>query len=164
MSRKYRLRFKRKRLGKTNYKKRLNLLLANKPRLVVRKTTNNIVAQVVEYGDKGDKVIASSHSAELKKLGWKNATGNIPAAYLVGLLIAKKIKEKKIENAILDVGLQKTVKGSRIYAVMKGCVENGIKVPHSKEILPANDRTAGKHINNFDSKNFEEVKNKILGA
>jgi large subunit ribosomal protein L18 len=159
-----RLQFSRKRLGKTNYKKRLKLLLAEKPRVVIRKQLNNTIVQVVEYSDKGDKIIVSCHSNELKKLGWKNSTGNVPAAYLTGLLLGKKAGKAKCSEAILDIGLQKSVKGSRIYAGLKGCIDSGIAIPHSDEILPSDDRINGKHIPHFDSKNFDEVKKKILGA
>lgn len=155
--------FKRKRLGKTNYRKRLRLLLANKPRLVIRKSLKNILAQIVEYDGKGDKVILSAHSSELKKYGGEGNKGNIPASYLVGLLIGNKAKKKNIKELVLDIGLQKSVKGSRIYSLLKGCVDAGLSIPHSKEILPTEDRIKGAHIKNFDSNKFEEMKNKIMG-
>lgn len=155
--------FKRKRLGKTNYRKRLRLLLANKPRLVIRKSLKNILAQIVEYDGKGDKVILSAHSSELKKYGGEGNKGNIPASYLVGLLIGNKAKKKNIKELVLDIGLQKSVKGSRIYSLLKGCVDAGLSIPHSKEILPTEDRIKGAHIKNFDSNKFEEIKKKILG-
>ena len=164
MRKNYSLGFRRKRIGKTDYRKRLTLLSANKPRLVVRKSLNNILAQVVEYHEKGDKVIVSSHSAELKKYGWGNSKGNLPSAYLVGLLIASKSKKKNMKEMILDAGSQKSIKGSRIYSLLKGCIDNGLVIPHSTEILPPEDRIKGKHIKNFDAKKFEEVKNKVLGA
>ena len=164
MKKSYRLQFKRKRLGKTNYKRRLKLLLANKPRLVIRKSNNNILAQIVEYNKKGDKVILSCHSSELKKYGWNSNKGNLPSAYLVGSLIGNKAQKKNIKDLVLDIGLQKSVKGSRIYSLLKGCIDNGLNIPYSKDILPSEDRIKGKHINNFDIKKFEEVKNKILGA
>jgi len=155
--------FKRKISGKTNYRKRLKLLLANKPRLVVRKSLKSILAQVVEYGEKGDKILVSAHSSELKKYGYDGNKGNIPSAYLVGLLIGGKAKKKGVKELILDIGLQNSVKGSRIYSVLKGCIDSGLNVPHSKEILPMEDRIKGKHINNFDGNKFEEVKKKVLG-
>lgn len=164
MKKGYKLEFKRKRLGKTNYKKRLKLLLANRPRLVIRKSTNNILAQIVGYNEKGDKVIVSCHSSELKKYGWNGNKGNLPSAYLVGLLTGNKAKNKNIKDLVLDIGLQKSTKGSRIYSLLKGCLDNGLNIPYSKEILPAEERVKGKHINNFDIKTFEEVKKKILGA
>ena len=164
MRKNYSVGFRRKRNGKTDYRKRLTLLLANKPRLVVRKSINNILAQVVEYDEKGDKVIASSHSTELKKYGWEKNYGNLPAAYLVGLLIGSKSKKKGVNDLILDIGFQKSMGGSRIYSLLKGCIDYGLNIPHSKEILPSEDRIKGKHIKNFDVKKFEEVKNKVLGA
>ncbi len=88
-----RVEYRRKRKGKTNYKKRLNLLLSNKPRLVIRKTLTNTIAQIVNYDENGDKTIISAKSSELTKIGWKMNTGNIPAAYLTGMLLAKKSKE-----------------------------------------------------------------------
>ena len=48
--------FRRKREGKTDYRRRLKLLLSGKPRLVVRKTSNHAIAQLVEYTLQGDKV------------------------------------------------------------------------------------------------------------
>ena len=155
--------FKRKKLGKTDYRKRLKLLLANKPRLVVRKSLKNILVQIVEYGEKGDKVILSAHSSELKKYGWEGNKGNIPTSYLVGLLIGNKAKKKDFKELILDIGLQNSVKGSRIYSLLKGCIDMGLNVPHSKDILPMEERIKGKHIENFDGSKFEEVKNKIMG-
>ncbi len=155
--------FKRKIIGKTDYRKRLKLLLANKPRLVVRKSLKNVSAQVVEYSENGDKVIVSAHSSELKKYGYNGNKGNIPAAYLVGLLIGNKAKKKDIQELVLDIGLQTSVKGSRIYSVLKGCVDGGLNIPHSKDILPVEDRIKGKHIKDFDANKLDEVKNKILG-
>ena len=95
MRKSYNLKFKRKRLGKTDYKKRLKFLLANKPRLVIRRSIKNILAQIVEYNEKGDKIIVSCHSSELKKYGWDGNKGNLPSAYLVGLLTGNKAKNKK---------------------------------------------------------------------
>jgi large subunit ribosomal protein L18 len=146
------VRFRRRLQGKTDYRKRLKLLSTKDPRLIVRKTLNHIIAQVAEYSQKGDKIIISAHSSELKKLGWKSPTGNIPSAYLLGLLLAKKIKKAGIQRVILDSGLSTSVNGSRIYAVVKGLVESGIKIPHSPEVLPDDSRVSGKHIADYASK------------
>ena len=45
----HRIKFRRKREGKTDYRKRLKLLLGGKPRLVVRKSLKNITAQIAVY-------------------------------------------------------------------------------------------------------------------
>ena len=159
---------RRKREGKTNYKKRIRLLLANKPRLVIRTSNSNTIAQIVEYHPKGDITAVSAHSQELEKLGWKFSKANLPAAYLIGLLAGKKAKEKGIKNAILDIGLQSPIKGSRIFACLKGVVDMGMDVPFSKDILPKEDRIKGQHIAKYKQeradlpKIFEEIKSKII--
>ncbi len=160
--------YRRRREGKTNYNRRLALLKSRKLRLVIRKFSKNIISQVIEYHPEGDKVIASAHSSELKRYGWKSNKGNIPAAYLVGFLVGKKAKGKE---AILDLGLQSPVKGGRLYAALKGAIDGGLKIDAEEKIFPKQERIEGKHItgyekNKIDAKDFEkqfrEVKEKIL--
>ena len=115
----------------------------------------------MEYSSSGDKIITSASSFELKKYGYNGSKGNLPAAYLVGYLAGKKSKEKKVTEIILDSGLYKSVKGSRIYSLLKGCIDAGLSIPCSEEILPSEDRINGKHIKNFDQKNFAESKKKV---
>ena len=158
----YLIYFKRRREKKTKYKKRLALLKSGETRLVIRRSLSNISVQFIDYKPEGDKTIVSAFSSELKKLGW-NRTGNIPAAYLTGLLAGKRAKDKKIEEAVLDLGLQTSTKGSRLYAALKGVLDAGVNVPHSKEILPIEERIKGKHISENIVKQFEETKNKISG-
>lgn len=168
------IQFRRKRQGKTDYKKRLRLLSSGKPRLVVRRTNKNVTAQIVEFKPEGDRVIVSAHANELKKYGWKCARRNLPAAYLTGLLCGLKAKKANVKEAILDIGMVPAIKGSLVYAVLKGAIDSGLEVPHSKEVIPSEDRLSGKHVmsntvtkfTRFDAKdvakNFEEVKNKIV--
>jgi len=163
----YTLKYRRRREGKTNYKIRLNILKSGKPRLVVRKSLNSIYIQLINFKPEGDKILASASGTELKKLGWKHNLGNIPSAYLTGLIIGKKILEKGVKEAILDIGMQKNIKGSRIYAALKGVVDAGVNIPHSEETLPSEDRISGKHIAEYRkvdiTKDFETMKKKILG-
>jgi len=156
--------FRRKREGKTNYNRRKKLLLAGKPRLVIRKSLKGIWLQVVEYSPEGDKILVSAHSNELKKLGWSLSTSNIPSSYLTGLLLGKKAPEKKVGKCILDIGVYPSIKGNRVYAALKGAVDGGIDIPFSEEIMPAEDRVKGKHTKAGDAeKQFEAVKQKIIG-
>jgi large subunit ribosomal protein L18 len=134
---------------KTNYRLRLNLLKSRKPRLVVRKSLNNLLCQVVEYQTTGDVCLVSADTKELKKFGWEANTGNIPAAYLAGLLCGIKSKKKKISDAVLDMGLCRSTPGSRIYAALRGAVDGGLNVSHSAEILPDEDRTKGSHVASY---------------
>ncbi len=183
----YRVPFRRRREGKTNYRKRLKLLLSEKPRLVVRKSNKHIIAQIIKFDTKGDRTLVSVHSNELiKKYGWKGNTKNIPACYLVGLLIGFKALKIGIKEAVLDIGLIPATKGGRVFAVLKGAVDAGLKVPHSDEIFPDEYRIRGEHIAKYAEilkenakqrfslyfekglnpkdlpKHFDEVKQKII--
>jgi large subunit ribosomal protein L18 len=144
--------YRRKRESRTNYKKRLALLKSGLSRLIVRKSLNTITAQIINYEAAGDKVLAAATSKELKKFGWKGHTGNMPSAYLTGLLLGKNAKKNKISKAVLDLGLQIPIKGGRLYAALKGAVDAGMEIPHEKEALPSNERISGKHIAEYAKK------------
>jgi len=152
--------FRRKREKRTNYKKRLSLLTSRKPRLVIRKSVNNIVAQVVQYAAVGDKVLFTVKSNALRKLGWDNSTSNLPAAYLVGYMVGKKATEAGVKEAILDLGLQST-SSSRLFACLKGALDAGLVVPHDEEVLPAEERVKGAHISEKVSKDVDAIVKKL---
>jgi len=145
----YSLGFRRKRMGPTDYRKRLKILSSNKLRLVIRRSLKNIQAAIVEYNKKGDIVKVCSHSNNLRKHGWDYNNGNLPAAYLVGFLLGRRAKDAKLDEAVMDIGFHKSVKGSRIYSVLAGSLDAGLKVPHNKDILPVKDRIVGVHIASY---------------
>lgn len=166
----YTVKFRRHRQGLTNYRKRLKQLKSLKPRLVIRKSLNSITAQIISHSMLGDKVVLSAYSKELEGLGWSANKGNLPASYLVGLLIGKKAIKNNIKDAILDNGLSSSTKGSRIYAALKGAIDSGLNIPHSKDILPDDNRIKGMHIIEYAKlrnkvseidKLFNNVKTKI---
>ncbi len=130
---------------KTNYRNRLKLLKSGKPRLVIRKTNSQIIAQVTEYGEKGDKTVASAHGNDLKKFGWSLSCKNTPAAYLVGFLLGKRSDSKE---AIVDKGNSTLKKDSYIYYVMKGAKDAGMDV-HSDKIPVSEGRLYGDHISGY---------------
>jgi large subunit ribosomal protein L18 len=139
--------YRRRREGKTDYKARKALVLSGKPRVVVRGTLKNVIAQMVVAKPKGDQVLASAHSRELaKKYGWKASRGNLPAAYLTGLLCGLKAKAQGVEEAIPDIGLQSPSKGARVFAVLKGVLDAGINIPYGEKKLPDEKRAKGEHI------------------
>jgi large subunit ribosomal protein L18 len=139
--------FRRRKEGKTDYKARKALLYSAKPRLVVRDSLRNMIVQVMVAEVYGDEVIASAHSRQLiKKYGWKAPKGNIPAAYLTGLLCGLKAKSEGVKEAILDIGLNSPTKGARVFAVLNGVLDAGVDVPHSGEKLPDKGRIEGQHI------------------
>jgi len=164
----YKMPHKRRLEGKTNYKKRLGLVRGGKTRVVIRKSLDNISVQFVDYKKDGDVIKASAASVTLEKLGWKAARGNIPAAYLTGLLAGLRAKKAGVKEAILDLGLQRNTKGSRLYAALKGVLDAGVSVPHDAGILPDEKRISGQHIAAYVSslkdlpKQFAEVKAAIM--
>jgi large subunit ribosomal protein L18 len=142
----YRVQLRRRREKKTDYQARKAFVVSGKPRLVARSSTNNTIAQIIIAKPIGDIVIASAHSRELvKKFGWKAATGNVPAAYLTGLLCGLKAKQKGVTEAILDLGLVSPTKGSKVFSTMAGAVDGGVSIPHSDEKI-VKERSRGDHI------------------
>ncbi|MCJ7559725.1 50S ribosomal protein L18 [Candidatus Bathyarchaeota archaeon] len=140
---------RRRREGKTDYHARKALVLSGKPRLVARSTLKNVTVQIIVAKPHGDEVLAAAHSRELKKkYGWKAPTGNVPAAYLTGLLCGLKAKTKGVSEAILDIGLVAPTKGSKVFATLSGVLDAGVDVPHAEEKI-VKERTKGEHIANY---------------
>ena len=158
------LHFRRRRENKTDYKKRLSLIRSGVPRLVIRQTNSRIVLQIVGYSPKGDVTHVNAASDELSDYGWKHSGKNLPACYLTGILCAQKAKKKKIAEAIVDLGLKTPLKGSRMFAAVKGALDGGLKVPADAEIFPPAERITGKHIKDSIPKDMEEAKAKLLKA
>jgi large subunit ribosomal protein L18 len=139
--------FKRRRKGLTDYRTRMKMLLSGKPLLVVRKTNTQVIVQVVKPEVKGDRVLAQATGRELRtKFGWPASGKNTPAAYLVGYLAGLRALKAGVKEAILYIGLHRAVKGARVFAALKGALDAGLKVPHSSEILPSEERIKGLHI------------------
>lgn len=157
----YRVAFRRRREGRTDYRKRLRLLRGERPRAVVRKTLTQTLVQVVESAPEGDRVLASACGADLKEIGWPVGTGNVPAAYLTGFLAGKRARAKGVSAAVLDIGLHEPTKGGRVFAALQGLLDAGIDVPHDKEILPPPARLRGEHISEAVPNAFEEAKKKL---
>ncbi|MGB9676410.1 MAG: 50S ribosomal protein L18 [Candidatus Bathyarchaeales archaeon] len=164
--------FRRRREGKTDYRKRKALIISGKPRLVVRTSLKNVTAQIVVAEPEGDKVLVSAHSRELEDFGWKAPRGNIPAAYLTGLLCGLKAKSKGVEEAILDIGLHSPSKGARVFAALKGVLDAKVEVPHREEKMPDDKRISGEHIaeyakilassmENYQSRFSQYLKNEV---
>ena len=143
----YRVSFRRRRKGKTDYQARRALVLSHLPRLVIRGTLKHMSAQVIEAKTIGDIVVASAHSRELEKgYGWKGSDGNISAAYLTGLLCGYRAVAAGVKTSVLDLGLQFPSKGARIFATLKGFIDAGVSVPFAKDVLPNEKRIRGEHV------------------
>ena len=143
---KYKVAFRRRREGKTDYNARYKLVDLDKNRLVTRISNANVIAQIIKIGENGDETIVSAHTKELQRIGWLGGTKNTSAAYLTGYLSAKKALAKGVNAAVLDIGLKPSVKGSKVFAALKGAVDAGLDVPHGDSIIPDENRISGEHI------------------
>lgn len=187
---------KRRRQGKTDYGARRVLIAQPKAkygtpkyRLVARKTNKRIIAQVFFATLTGDRCICEAHSGELKRFGVSVGHTNYPAAYCVGLLLARRalgvvkladkfegqtevdgeyysIEDEEMDGdrnpfkAFLDVGLTRTTTGNNIFGVLKGAVDGGLHVPHDDARFPGYDKEA----NNGDGELDAGVhRNRIFG-
>ena len=160
----YCVQLRRRKEGKTDYKARKALVISGKPRLVVRNTLKNVIAQIIVAKPHGDEVLVSAHSRELKKYEWKAHAGNLPSAYLTGLLCGLKAKTQGVKEVILDIGLHSPSKGARVFAMLKGVLDAGVHVPHSEEKLPDEKRIEGEHIAHYAeslASNPEEYQSKF---
>jgi large subunit ribosomal protein L5e len=149
-----------------------------KYRLVVRKTNKDIITQIAYATIKNDCILSAAYSHELPNYGIKAGLTNYSACYATGLLLARRVLaklgmdkeyvgqtkneaigkhftvEEKGERrpfyVILDVGLNRTTTGAKIFAAMKGAVDGGLNIPHSDSMkqFPGYNKDSGK----FDSR------------
>lgn len=111
----------------------------------------------------GDKVLCSAESEELKRFGLTAGLTNYASAYCTGLLIARRLlkqvgldemysgndtingeyfnvdddmQDKRPFKALLDVGIQRTTTGARIFGALKGACDGGVNVPHTVKRFP----------------------------
>ncbi|KAL1367018.1 hypothetical protein HN51_021070 [Arachis hypogaea] len=94
----YQVKFKRRREGKTDYRARIRLINQDKNkyntpkyRFVVRFTNKDIVAQITSASIAGDIVLAAAYSHELPRYGLEVGLTNYAAAYCTGLLLARRV-------------------------------------------------------------------------
>lgn len=137
---------RRRRENKTDYKARRILLVSGMPRIVVRMTNKYFILQAVESDEAQDKVLATITSKDLLKSGWdkkkKGSLKSIPAGYLTGILMAKKLGKGKY---IMDLGMARTGKGGRIFSAVAGLIEGGLDIAANKKVFPSEDRLMGEH-------------------
>ena len=132
----FRVYFRRRREGKTNFAKRLALVKSGKTRMVVRRSNSNILVQFIDFDPKGDKTLLTVSGAHLAKLYKWPSKRNVWTAYLAGLMAGKMAKKKGIKEVVLDMGMYIPSKGSVIFAAQKGAADAGLETHFSKEKVP----------------------------
>jgi large subunit ribosomal protein L5e len=141
---------------------RKNKYDSKKYRLVVRRTCTRVIAQIIYSTMTGDKVLCTADSEELKGMGLTAGLTNYSAHYCTGLLIARRLLkqvgladeykpsdkidgemflvecegDKRPFKALLDVGIQRTTTGARIFGALKGACDGGLNVPHTVKRFP----------------------------
>ncbi|MEM0445513.1 MAG: 50S ribosomal protein L18 [Nitrososphaerota archaeon] len=150
--------------GHTNYRKRLKLVKSGKPRLVVRRSNKYLTVQLVESRRGGDYTAVTVTTKMLSKYGWQGGGKNIPAAYLAGLLAGKKATSKGYGEAIVDLGMHAPHPGSRLFAAVRGALDAGLKITSDKEMLPSEDRIAGKHVSDYYNASKESGESFVFSA
>jgi len=148
---------KRRRQGKTDYKKRINLLKGDSPRVVFRKTNKYIISQYVTSNQTKDSVEIGVNSKQLLSYGWpdefKGSLKSLPASYLTGFLMGKRILKEKKQTPVVDFGMTRMIWKTKTFA---------FKIKQKKaEAFPSKERVEGKNLKKDFSKKFDEVKSKI---
>ncbi|XP_014087556.1 large ribosomal subunit protein uL18 [Bactrocera oleae] len=97
----YQVKFRRRREGKTDYYARKRLIFQDKNkyntpkyRLIVRLSNKDITVQIAYARIEGDRVVCAAYSHELPKYGVKVGLTNYAASYCTGLLVARRILHK----------------------------------------------------------------------
>ena len=107
---------------KIRNRKKLRDVNTNKLRITVFKSTKNISAQIIDDKISKTLVSASSTEKEIKK----NKTKKMDLSNVLGELLAKRAKEKKINDVYFDRGGYKY--HGRIKALADSLRKNGLKI------------------------------------
>jgi len=107
----YQVKFKRRREGKTDYYARKRLVIQEKNkyntpkyRLIVRFSGKDVTCQIAYAKIGGDIVVTAAYSHELPRFGVKLGLTNYAAAYCTGLLLARRhLKKLKLDETYQGV-------------------------------------------------------------
>ncbi len=106
---------------KLRNRKKLKKVSNNRYRISVSKSLNNLTAQIIDDVSRKTLVSASSTEKEIKK----NKVKKIEKSNLIGEILAKRAKEKKIDSVYFDRGEYKY--NGRIKAFADTLRKNGLK-------------------------------------
>ena len=107
---------------KIRHRKKLRDVNVNKLRITVFKSSKNISAQIIDDKISKNLVSASSTEKEIKK----NKMKKMDLSNVLGELLAKRAKEKKINSVYFDRGGYKY--HGRIKALADSLRKNGLKL------------------------------------
>jgi len=97
----FQVKFKRRREGKTDYYARRRLVVQDKNkyntpkyRLIVRFTNKDVICQIAYAKIEGDVVVCAAYAHELPRYGVRVGLTNYAASYCTGLLLARRLLRK----------------------------------------------------------------------
>ena len=158
---------------------------SRKYRLVVRRTCSKIIGQIIYSTMTGDFVLCAAESSELKAHGLTAGLTNYSAAYCTGLLLARRllkhvgldsmygankevtgdyynvdenVQDKRPFKALLDVGINRTTTGARVFGTLKGACDGGINVPHKTKRFPGYSEGKVEEVTNKRGKKLDQEK------
>lgn len=153
----YKVYYRRRREGRTNFAKRLALVKSGKTRMTVRRSNKNIVVQFINFEPKGDKTLLTVNGRQLSKQYQWPSRRNKWTAYLAGLMAGKLAQKKGIKEFVFDMGMYDSSKGSIMFAALKGAVDAGLNTSFDEKMVP--DISPPEKYKAA----FEEAKSKIAG-
>ncbi len=110
-----------KKKRKLRNRKKLKDVSSNRPRITISKTLRNLSAQIIDDTKKITLVSASSTEKDIKNKNIKK----IEKSNLIGEILAKRAKEKKIIEVFFDRGPYKY--HGRVKAFAETLRKNGMK-------------------------------------
>jgi large subunit ribosomal protein L18 len=143
----YAIKYRRRREGRTNYHKRLKLLQSGSTRVIVRRSNTGMTVQFADYQPTGDLIRAGATAKDVRSVGLTTSSAkSLPGAYLTGYIAGLRAKNAGVTSVIVDLGMQTSTKGNRLYATIKGVVDAGVSVSVDESMFPTQERLEGKHI------------------
>ena len=74
-------------------------------------------------------------------------------------MFGKKAIEKGVKKMILDAGISRSTKGSKIYAAVKGAKDAGLDIECNEKVFPSESRILGE--NTKDKEAIKVIINKL---
>jgi len=154
---------KRRRLEcKTDYKLRFGLLKSTLPRIVIRRTNKYFIVHAVKSHEAQDTTILGITSKDLLNYGWDaklaGSLKSIPAGYLTGYLIAKKLEKGKY---VIDLGMAINKQAGRNSSVVAGLIDGGLDISVGDKFLPEKNALSGENSKDGIQEAIEKTKAKI---
>ncbi|VFV41322.1 60s ribosomal protein l5-like, partial [Lynx pardinus] len=140
----YQVKFRRRREGKTDYYARKRLVIQDKNkyntpkyRMIVRVANRDIICQIAYARIDGDMIVCAAYAHELPKLLNRFGMGKIYEGQVE--VTGDEYNVESIDGqpgaftCYLDAGLARTTTGNKVFGALKGAVDGGLSIPHKNK-------------------------------